>query len=133
MTWTPLLYVWPRRYIDNSHTVRRLNFDRWSKGFEWEQDGWNGLKDVAERPQVTISMQSGDCEDYALVAASWAYARQRHPVKLAFCFPEGSPIPRHVVAADKYRVYSSGEIYEDTSVEEYVEQSKYGWCLERKI
>lgn len=130
--WTPLVFVYPKRYIDASETIRRLNFERWSKEFVWEQDEWGGWLDVAQKPQETLHAVRGDCEDYALVAASWAYARRRG-ASIAFCFPKGSPIPRHVVAADNSRVYSNGNIYEDTSLDEYIQQSDYEWYINRKI
>lgn len=131
--WTPFVFIWPRRYIDRSETVRRLNFEKWSENFTWEQDEWDGWKDFAQTPQETLQSQRGDCEDYALLAASWSHARGRG-ASLAFCFPKGSPVPRHVVAADDVkRVYSSGTIHKNTSLHEYIEDSDYDWFIERKI
>lgn len=140
--WTPWLYFFPQRYIDTV-SVAEIDFPAWSDRYEWRQDGWNGLKDFAQPVQKTIETEEGDCEDYALVAASEMKRRGAESVYLGFCFKTyaGIPVPRHVVAAskdgaDNYQeevVFSSGRRLYDTSKEQYVGSSQYQFAIWREI
>jgi hypothetical protein len=130
--WTPFVFTWPRRYVGRGDRWATFDFDGWSTTYEWSEDEWNGWLDVARRPDDTITERTGDCEDYALVAASWALAQGRTPVGLGFCFPSRAPVPRHVVAYDRDRVYSSGEIREE-SLDDYLDRTEYTWALRRRL
>lgn len=130
--WTPFVFAAPENYISAHPEILSLDLEEWSEEFEWEQDGWNGYKDFASKPAETVRTGRGDCEDYALVAASWAYDRG-YPMVLVWLFKGYSPMPRHMVVWFKGNIYSSGNIFEGMSVSDYVEQSEYDWCLEHKI
>jgi hypothetical protein len=130
--WTPFVVAWPRRYVSRDPLWRSFDFEAWSDRYAWTEDEWNGWLDVARRPDDTVDAETGDCEDYALVAVSWALARGRTPVGLGFCFPPRSPVPRHVVAYDRDRVYSSGEIREET-IDEYLDRTEYAWAIRRRL
>lgn len=126
---TPLVFLWPHPYLD-PHAVRDLDFEAWSQGFEWQQDDWNGLRDIAQPVADTIESMAGDCEDYALVAASWAATHDHDRVGLACCF-EGLR-PRHVIAYDAERTYSNGTITQE-GVDEFQERSIYDRVICRRI
>jgi hypothetical protein len=130
--WTPFVVLRPRRYVGRGRQWAALDIEAWSERYEWHEDEWNGWLDVARRPDDTVAAETGDCEDYALVAASWALARGRTPVGLGVCFDSWLPIPRHAVAYDRDRVYSSGEITAE-SLDEYVDRSEYTWAVRRRL
>ena len=130
--WTPFVFAAPRRYVGRGSRWGGFDFEAWSNRYEWRQDEWNGWLDVARRPDDTVEAEEGDCEDYALVAASWALATGRTPVGLGFCFTGRLPIPRHAIAYDRERVYSSGEMREET-VDDYVDRTEYRWVVRRRL
>lgn len=130
--WAPFVYLRPDRYVDPDAVPADFDLVEWSEEFEWRQDPWNGFRDVAAPPAETIASATGDCEDYALVALSWALARGRGSLGIAFCFPSRSPIPRHVVAFDDERVYSSGLVFEK-SPSEWLADSRYARMLRRSV
>ena len=131
--WTPLTFIAPSKYVDEDQFWAEFDLKAWaSRRYYWEQDPWNGIRDFAKRPKETVRDEEGDCEDFALVAASWALANGRKDVGLAFCWEWPYPWPRHVIAYDTDRVYSSGHISEQT-VDEWVAESKYAFSLSRQI
>lgn len=131
--WTPFVFAYPKPYLSDDDRVTELDLERWSSDlYTWEQDGWNGYKDFASDPVETVTSRAGDCEDYALVAASWAHSRDKD-VTLALCFIDGNPLPQHMIAAFDGNVYSSGTIHEDTDIREYVQSSQYDWFLPRDV
>jgi hypothetical protein len=130
--WTPFVVAVPHRYVGRGARWGSFDFEAWSDRYRWSEDEWNGWLDVAQRPVDTVAAERGDCEDYALVAASWALARGRTPVGLAFCFPPRSPVPRHAVAYDRDRVYSSGEITAE-HLGVYLDRAGYAWALRRRL
>ena len=131
--WTPLIMARPHRYVSEDAFWNGFDLFEWAEtGYEWTQDPWNGLRDFARRPQRTVSEGRGDCEDFALVAASWAVAQGRRGVGLGFCFSWPRPWPVHAIAYDDERIYSSGYISE-VSVDEWLTNSKYDYCLRRPL
>lgn len=131
--WTPFTFFMPNRYIDRSNFWIDFNLQKWSSEiYKWKQDSWNGYRDFAKRPAQTISDGEGDCEDYALVAASWALAQDHRGVGLGVCWKRLDPRPRHVIAFDNEFVYSSGDIRQE-SVEEYISRSQYSYCVKRTL
>ena len=131
--WTPWTMLVPSRYVDRQRDWSDFDFERWAEeSYDWVSDPWNGYLDFARRPGETIAGERGDCEDFALVAASWAIATGRNGVGLAFCWEVPYPWPRHVIAYDEEFVYSSGDV-ERTSVSEWVEESKYAFALRRRV
>jgi hypothetical protein len=131
--WTPLTFLFPGRYVDRSEFWTDFDLETWSREtYDWDQDGWSGWRDVAAEPRETVDRGHGDCEDYALVAAAWAVARERDGVGIAFCWDPPWPFPTHVIAYDDERVYSSGRISEET-VGEWVADSSYSFALERPV
>lgn len=130
--WTPFTYLAPSRYLSTGEFWRDFDIEHWSETFyDWTPDEWNGLRDFAKPPDRTVEEAEGDCEDYALVAASWAVANDRTGVGLAFCIGP-KPWPTHVVAYDADRVYSSGVITEQ-SLESFLDRTKYSRTLRRRI
>lgn len=131
--WTPLTALVPQYYVDSDVDWEGFDLRDWSAtSYDWSRDPWNGYRDFAKRPEETIADGAGDCEDYALVAASWALAHGRSGVGLGFCWEWPYPWPRHVIAFDETNVYSSGDITEG-AVNDYLERSEYDYCLRRRI
>lgn len=131
--WTPFIMAQPHRYVSEDETWVDFDFFEWADTvYDWTQDPWNGFRDFARRPQQTVSEGRGDCEDFALVAASWAAAQGHDSLGLGFCFSWPRPWPVHAIAYDAERVYSSGSISE-TSVSEWLSNSKYDYCLQRPV
>lgn len=131
--WTPLTFLMPQRYIDTSDLWEKFDIEEWSSSvYEWKNDPWNGYRDFAKRPAETVSDGEGDCEDYALVAASWALSQGHQGVGLGFCWKRPYPWPRHAIAFDNDYVYSSGKICQE-SVGKYIDRSQYDYCLRRRL
>lgn len=131
--WTPLTYLRPAAYISRGPFWETFDLESWSRfRYHWDSDPWNGYKDFAQRPETTVSDGRGDCEDYALVAASWAIAQGRGPVRLGFCWEKGNLHPTHAVCDDGQRIYSSGELYDDRP-DEYLEWAPYDHILWRTV
>lgn len=132
--WTPLTFISPSHYVDTDEFWSSFDLEDWSQSkYQWTQDSWNGLRDFAQLPRETVRMGRGDCEDYALVAISWAKANHRDRVGLAFCWEWPYPWPTHVIAFDNERVYSSGRIF-TKSVREWTDDSeRYGFALKRRV
>jgi len=131
--WTPLTFLFPSKYVETDAFWEEFDFEAWSgSDYTWTRDPWNGFRDFARRPRETVDRKRGDCEDYALVALSWAVANGRDGVGLAFCWEWPFPWPTHVIAFDDERVYSSGYIREK-SVSRWIEDSKYRYALERRV
>jgi hypothetical protein len=128
--WTTLVFLFPRHYADES--LKHVDIEHWSDEYEWRQDPWNGIKDFMRPPAETLEHASGDCEDYAMVVVSHHVANDI-PVWVAVCWVEGDIIPSHFVAYDEDNVYSSGTIYEDTTLEEYLPQEEYKRTLSRRV
>jgi len=124
--WTVWVFLCPRSFIDPAAT-EKINFEDWTRRFDWDQDEWDGIKDYATPVRDTIEAAHGDCEDYALVAASDSVRRGCGTVGLGFCFD--GILPSHVIAYDESRIYSSGDVRE-WSVEEYIDNTEYHkvWC-----
>lgn len=128
-----MTYLFPGRYVDRRGTWTEFDIEEWSDTeYEWTQDRWNGLLDFARRPEETVARGRGDCEDYALVAASWAVVNGREGVGLAFCWKPPHPWPTHAIAFDESRVYSSGRVTEQ-SVDEWLADSEYSFALRRSV
>ncbi|MFC6940107.1 hypothetical protein ACFQE8_09045 [Salinirubellus sp. GCM10025818] len=132
--WTPLAVLWPERYVSRDLDLwSAFDIEEWSRrGYDWVEDDWNGFLDLAKRPHETLADGTGDCEDYALVAASWALANDRPGVGLAVCWEWPYPWPRHAIAYDDERVYSSGRITRE-SVAEYTNRDGYLFSLRRPL
>jgi len=131
--WTPLTFLFPARYVDGDDRWGSFNLLEWSDAdYEWTQDPWNGISDFAQRPGETVDSGRGDCEDYALVALAWAVANGRDRVGLAFCWELPYPWPRHVIAYDDERVYSSGHVSEKR-VGEWIDDSRYEFAVRRRV
>ncbi|ELZ37082.1 hypothetical protein C471_13506 [Halorubrum saccharovorum DSM 1137] len=131
--WTPFTFVAPDRYVGRDDRWDAFDIEEWSASeYDWTQDPWNGLSDFAKRPDECVDAGRGDCEDYALVALSWAFANDRDGIGIGFCWDLPWPWPRHVIAFDDERVYSSGEITEE-SVGEWKADSKYAFVLKRRV
>jgi hypothetical protein len=131
--WTPLTLLLPGRYVEYDERWESFDLLEWSRDdYEWTEDPWNGYRDFARTPRETLRSGRGDCEDYALVAISWAIARGRSGVGLGFCWEVPYPWPTHVIAFDDERVYSSGVVSRE-SVDEWAANSHYDFVLRRRL
>lgn len=131
--WTPLTFLFPASYVETDPIWADFDFRRWAReDYEWTQDPWNGFRDFAKRPSETVAQERGDCEDFALVAISWAAAQNRPGVGVGFCWESNRPWPTHVIAYDAEHVYSSGEIRE-VDVDDWIGASKYAFALKRRV
>lgn len=132
--WTPLTYLAPARYVDRAPSWADFDLERWAdEEYDWVQDRWNGFLDFASRPRATLATGEGDCEDFALVALSWAVATDRDGLGLGFCFEPRNPVPRHVIAYDDDTVYSSGTIVPKTVDEWLAASDRYEHVLKRRV
>lgn len=131
--WTPFTYLFPSRYIDTDYEWSDFDLAEWARErYEWTQNPWNGLRDFATAPAETIEQAKGDCEDFALVALSWAVANDRLDIGLAFCWESNRPWPTHVITYDSESVYSSGSIRR-TTIDEWLENARYSFALRRRV
>ena len=136
--WSALAFLCPERFVEAGQWV---DFDlrTWSREeYKWRGEGWTPWNDTVQRPSETVLSGRGDCDDYAFVAASWALARDRPGVGIAVMgHYVGGVVPRptHMVAYDDApTVYSSGSIYDDMTVREYVDRFEdYDWYLARSV
>ena len=132
--WTVFFVASPRLLASLDPFWVDVDVEEWSGRFEWEQDDFNGLIDVSANPFETYCRERGDCVDYATVVVSWAIAHNRSDVGIGVCGynTRAVPIPRHVIAYDHERTYSSGVIREGTP-DDYLRDSKYDWILTRTV
>lgn len=130
--WTPFVFFSPGRYIDESDFWDDFDFWRWTAyDYEWTSDKWDGWLDFAQKPRDTVESGRGDCEDYALVALSWAKAKGRKGLGIGFCWDD-KPYPTHVIAFDNRRVYTSGHVL-PYSPESYIQRSEYTRIVKRYL
>lgn len=131
--WTPLTFLFPTRYIETGSFWAEFDLEGWASAeYEWTQDPWNGFLDFAKRPSETVLHGHGDCEDFALVALSWARAQARSPLGIGFCWKTTRPWPTHVIAYDSEYVYSSGDITR-MHLDDWIENSPYAFALRRRV
>lgn len=131
--WTPFTFLFPTKYVETGPYWETFDFETWAcNDYEWVEDPWNGFRDFAKRPTETVDLGRGDCEDFALVALSWALSTGRQNVGLGICWQATRPWPTHVIAFDAEAVYSSGNISHET-VNEWLEDSKYRFVLRRRV
>lgn len=130
--WTPLLLVKPRSFVTENEYWRYFDIEEWSEeDYEYVEDPYGGIGDYAKEPYKT-EVDGGDCEDYAVLVASWALSNGLD-AELALCFKWWSPVPKHAVCRADSNVYSTGDIYSDVTINEYIEESEYDWYLSRTL
>lgn len=130
--WTYFVYVFPSHYVEESRKWRERDIEAWSEDhYFWQQDEYNGLKDFAQKPEKTWRTCRGDCEDYALVAAS-CLTSSGHNVSICFC--GSNLLAEHVFCYDRdtCTIYSSGKII-DSILLEYIADSEYSWVKPRHV
>lgn len=130
---TPLFLAAPRRYIERSRKWRLRDLEDFNERFEWEEDPVDGYADYVSAAETVWTFETGDCEDYALVVCNILASRQHRPVRLVILGNRWNPVAKHVAVYDGDNIYSSGQILEDTTVEEYTENSRYDWSVERTV
>lgn len=128
--WTPLVFMAPGKYLDTEYDWRSFDLESWSNYFTYEPDGWNGLNDTTDPPRRTIRREKGDCDDYALVAASWLLGNN-HSAKLVYCYKPW-PFQAHLIAVGNGKTYSTGQIRTQTPAE-FLEKSRYTRSLTRRL
>lgn len=129
---TPFVILWPRKYLGSEEQFKDIDIEQWSREYSWESDEWNGFKDFTQAPSITYEEKHGDCEDYAMVVLSWLKANDRDAHMLVL-WQKGDIAASHVAVYDGRDVYSSGSIFRDCTVHDYVERSKYSHVLNRKV
>ncbi len=132
--WTGFFVASPRLLASIHPFWTDVDIDEWSARFDWEQDDFNGLLDISQNPFETYCRAEGDCVDYATVVVSWAIAHHRAGLGIGICGynTRAVPVPRHVIAYDDERTYSSGVIRDGTP-SEYLEGSRYDWIMTRRV
>lgn len=131
--WMPLTFLFPSRYLDTDFDWEGFDLVAWSRDdYRWPKESWNGLIDIAQPPAETVERRRGDCGDFALVAASWAWGNGREGVGVGLCWELRRPWPTHVIAYDDEFVYSAGGIWK-TSVAEWRKESPYVFVLKRRV
>lgn len=133
---TLVFWLFPERFLEqlDERDSPAFNLLYWSTHeYEWERDPLYGLYDTARAPSETIEEGKGDCVDYTRVVASYVYHRTEQPVKLHALFKWSIGEPGHMVVSDGDHVYSSGEIWRDTTIEEYCDQSEYSVFVTRTV
>ena len=131
--WTPLMFLDPDEFVAPGLWWQTFDIHSWSRNeYEYTTDGWTGYKDFAKDPRRTVHENRGDCEDFALVAASWALSNGRGPVKIGFCWEKWKPHPTHVVCHDGELLFSSGRILPSGRAE-YRDRSSYDYIIWRSV
>lgn len=142
---TIFLILFPKLYITVNEAWAAMDLHHWSSDeYSWDQDG---KLDFVSRPESTYLSDSGDCEDYALVVLCAIFSKAKYSdigqysgmsdaselgdINLCVC-GEGWR-PTHVVVEARGRVYSSGEIFTNTGLEEFIDQTDYDWGRRRKV
>lgn len=132
VTPTPLLYVAPHRVLTPDRDWERFHLRGFSHTFTWEQDPLGGFLDTVQPVAETIDRETGDCEDYAVLAASYLLSETDADVRLAFLWKGLAPTKGHTVVATDDTVYSSGAIY-DKTLAEYEAASPYTRSVVRRL
>lgn len=142
---TLFLVLFPNLFIKVKREWADLNLHHWSHDvYSWDSDG---RLDFVSYPEFTYFYQSGDCEDYALVVlctifskAKYSQAGQYGQVsdasglgEINLCVCGQGYKPNHAVVEARGRIYSSGEIYNNTTLEEFIEQTDYDWGKRRRV
>lgn len=132
---TYLALAFPSLRLDVEY-AKTLDFHpwRWSE-YDWSQDAFNGYADVVQPVKQTVETGTGDCDDFAFVAASWGLAQGKDvAIGIVGIRRYGIPLMQHIVTEfDGTVIYSNGEqIY--GSIEDYVEShEEYTWSRRRNI
>lgn len=109
---------------------RGVDIALWSEHFyEWTPDG---VFDSIQRPLDLWFNYRGDCEDYAVLAGCVLATNTDRSLTLGFAGKEWQP-PSHVVLSDGHDVYTSGVIFRDITLSEYIEYSDYDYVLPRRL
>jgi len=131
-----MVWSFPNRYVEESYRWRTFDLHDWSRNeYEWKADPPGLWNDRVQRPSDTVRKGTGDCDDYALVAASCSVSKGRRGVGLAVMghYNWGVPVPTHMIAYDRHETYSSGRIRHE-SPDEFVERDRrYDWVWTRRV
>jgi hypothetical protein len=132
---TPSLWsaVHPHSIIDtNNHSFwQAFDIESWSeREYRWVQDDWNGMKDTVQAPSQTVIDGTGDCDDYAAVAATYLWHNTDRTIVFAYMYDIGIPVTGHMVTYDGERVFSSGVI-RHTDPRAYADAHGYDICMTR--
>lgn len=128
--WTPVVLLFPRRYLDLDYPWHQFSITAWN--YDWREDPWGGLWDTLKPPAETVQDGRGDCEDYAFVVAS------------ALCADSSVDHVELVVAGKKWRtpshvaVYADGRMYSSGQVtygrpSDWLARTHYDWVVTRKL
>ncbi len=128
--------LFPRLFLNTEYTWDEFDIVSWSATeYEYQADPLFGLWDIVQPVPETLTSGAGDCDDYALVAASYLYATTDHEISLGVHIGVTTrPGKGHLTVYDHTaeKVYSSGVIYPDT-FEEFTARSEYDLHFRRSI
>lgn len=142
---TVFMLLFPKLYIKVERRWADISLFHWSsEEYSWDRDG---PLDFVSRPEKTFMSAAGDCEDYALVVLCIIFSKAKYSdvgeystvsdatelgdINLCVC-GEGWR-PNHVVVEARGRVYSSGDIFSNTDLEGFIEQTDYDWGKRRRV
>jgi hypothetical protein len=127
--WTAFAFLFPKQYVKSEYSFSAFDVEEFNSQFNWRSDGWGGLKDTVQDPWNTRRSAAGDCEDYALLIASYLLSETEEDVSLVF-LARGRTF--HAVCSTGDAVYSSGEVHEGT-LDEYCEEAGYTAIFARTV
>lgn len=131
--WTKWFLMRPHRFVEPEDLPEDFDLEEWTDEYEYTRDAWGGKIDYVRPIPETVEKGIGDCEDYALVAASYLVGNDASEVGVAFCYDTSSlPWKGHVIAYDEERTYSSGVIRKQT-LRAYLAQSDYDLAVTRPL
>lgn len=130
--WSALVFLFPERYVEPAG-FEDFDLHEWSREtFEWRREGQWPWQDTVQETAETLLSGRGDCDDYALLAASWSLAHGHTGVGLAVMGHYAAhvlPRPTHMVAYDAVHVYSSGRIVRGTPQAFVADSDRYDWVV----
>lgn len=128
----PLVIIRPKAYVKENDRWAAFDLEEWTENvYDYRQDPLSGLVDYVNYPSETVERGSGDCEDYAVLAASCRLSSGADRVGIAAC-AAWRERTFHAFAYDDTKVYSSGEITEETPAE-FLERTMYDTMILQTI
>lgn len=133
-----LVVARPKWYLDLDHDWSDFDLERWSYAeYQYEPDPLGGAADFLTPPAEMLEDPAGDCEDYAMVAASYLYAETDHDLSIVWLYrwpPRIRGPSAHLIAYDATEqiVYSNGRVLH-LSLSEYEEERPYVGHIERPL
>jgi transglutaminase-like putative cysteine protease len=116
------IFIWiaPWWFVETDPEFAVVDLARWGEEkYDWTQDPLGGAIDTVRYPRDVLETGDGDCEDYAVFAAS--VLASRGVEDLAFVSCTKGWIPDHTVLYADGNVYSNGTIYKNTTPDQFAD------------